>query len=215
MKDKKSTRIDELLQIRQNGILDYSRATKELIDIGVKIGRESDGAITIPSSFQPFLESYEISNLEFEWEAEYIDGSKIKQFAGEVQHNFSDIDQSRLKTISFISNFVWGTDMAEKRIIVKLNWQTGLFEVLNGQMTLEARNFAFMNPLIGEKQLILFCRKGQSATVGEVSDSIKEFMPETSEVFYYNRFVLGYKIPGGEKKALIIYPNGEIDIFYD
>lgn len=213
MTDQNRKKIDELLQIRQNGIFNYSKATRELINLGVKIGRKSDGALTIPSNFQPFLDRYNVSNLEFEWLAEYKDGTKLAQYEGEKSNHFGHIDQTKLKSLAFISNFNWQTDNQEKRVIVKLNWETGLFEFMNGFASQDVVEYACTNPLAGDRQLIMFIRKQYGFTAGDIKDDYKEFIPNFDEFFYYNRFVLGYKIPGGEKKVLIIEPTGNINIF--
>jgi len=214
MKKQLHNQIDQLLQIRKDGMYAYSKATTKLIELGVKIGRKSDGALTIPASFQPHLEQYENSNMEFEWEAEYTDGKKVKQFEAGVQHHLGDIDQSKLTSLAWISNFTWATDNNEKRVIVKLNWENGIFEIMNGFPNQETREFASMNPLAGEKKLILFTNKQFSETIGDVPDRYKEFFPLMEEFFYYNLFIIGYQIKGTDKKKmLMIQPNGNITIF--
>ncbi len=212
--DSENKKIDALLQRRQNGMFDYSNSTKELIEMGVKIGRKSTGEITLPDSFQPYLEKFERSMLEFEWKVDYQDGSVLKQFDGpNIEHNFSHIDQSKLKSISYISNFIWPTDNEEKRIIITLNWETGLFEFMNGFASQDVKAKCCLKPLIGKKKLILFTRKRISSAVGESKSELKEFVNMMDEFSFYNRFILGYQIPGGEKMAVIIEPNGDIKLF--
>jgi hypothetical protein len=211
--DKINEKIDSLLKIRQDAMFNYARSTSELIDLGVKIkNKETDDTI-VPVSFEQYLDKYNISNLEFEWEAKYKDGSVLRQFEGEEQRNFSHIDQERLASISFISNFNWPSEEGrDPRIIVRLNWETGLFEFQNGFISQDVRSVACMNPLEGEKKLILFSRKRFSSSNGEINNQYKEFFPFEDEVFYYNRFILGYETKTGTK-ALIINPNGNIEIF--
>ncbi len=205
--------IDTLLQKRQQGMLDYSNSTHELVELGVKIGNKIDGDLTIPSSFQPYLDKYNVSNLEFEWEAEYNDGSKIKQFEGDEEHNFSHIDQAKLKNIAFVSNFNWPTDNIEKRIIVRLNWITGMFELMNGFASQEVKNRICLEEIEGEKKLILFTRKRMSSAQGYIGEKNANLIPMMEEVFYYNNFILGYEVSGVGKKVVIIRPNGIIELF--
>jgi hypothetical protein len=211
--DLQNRKIDELLRKRQEGMFNFSESTKELIAMGVKIGKRDNGEITVPSSYLPYLDKFNESNLEFEWLARYNDGSILSQFEGEIQRNFKDIDQAKLKSIEFISNFSWSTDMVEKRIIVRLNWETGMFEFTNGFASQEVRAKCCVAPLIGDKKLILFARKRLSSAVGDASGELKEFINMMDEFFFYNRFVLGYQVPTGEKMAVIIEPNGDIKLF--
>jgi len=212
--DEQNKKIDALLQLRQNGMFNYSKATKELIRMGVKFGHKSTGQITLPDSFKKYLRKFEHSTLEFEWTADYNDGSILRQFDDQnKEHDFADIDQSKLKSIAFISNFIWPTDNQEKRIIVRLNWKTGLFEFMNGFASQDVKAKCCMNPLEGEKKLILFARKRQSSAVGESKSELKEFVNMMDEFSFYNRFVLGYQVPSGEKITIIIEPNGDIKLF--
>ena len=72
--DNVNKQIDQLLQIRQDGILNYARATKKLLEMGVQIGNSKSGKVRIPSSFSEYVDNFNLSNLEFEWEVEYTDG---------------------------------------------------------------------------------------------------------------------------------------------
>lgn len=214
-KEQKNNKIDELLKKRQEGMFNFTRATNELVAMGVKIGKRSSGEILVPNSYQPLIEKFNHSNLEFEWQVNYSDGSVLRQFENEIQHNFQDIDQSRIKNIEYISNFIWQTDMAEKRIIVRLNWETGKFEFLNGFASQEVRAKCCIEPLNGEKKLILFARKRLSSSAGEAKNEYSEFASMLDEFFFYNRFILGYEVKTGEKMAVIIEPNGDIKLFED
>ena len=191
------------------GYYDFVRSTDELVNLGVKIGH--GGNLELPKSFQKYLDTYEISNLEFEWLVEYNDGTTLKQFQGGQEHNFKHIDLAKLKSVAFVSNFDWPTDMKETRIIVRLNWQTGLFEFTNGFAPQEVRTVCCMNPLPGEKKLIMFARKNHSGVAGQVAQN-SELASFIGQYFVYNRFVLGYEA-NGEKKVVMIYPNGEIKLF--
>ena len=205
-------KLDELLNTRNKAMVDYARSTNELINLGIKIKNRGNDDITLPISFKKYLDKYSISNLEFEWEVEYNDGTILKQFEGEEKRNFSHINKEKLKRISFISNFDWPSDSKETRVIASLNWETGLFEFNNGFASQEVRAEACMNPLQGKKKLILFTRKRFSASNGEINEEYKEFFPFEDETFYYNRFVLGYETEFG-KKIIVVNPNGIIDIF--
>jgi len=209
--DQARKTIDELLQKRIQGYFDFVRSTDELIKLGVKIGSGAD--IELPKSYQKYLNNYEVSNLEFEWFVEYIDGTSLKQFQGGQEYNFKHIDLSKLKSIAFISNFDWPTDMKETRVIVRLNWETGLFEFTNGFAPQDVRTVCCMDPLPGNKKLIMFTRKNSSSIAGQApADSVISSM--LGQYFIYNRFILGYEVDG-KKKAVIIYPNGEMKIFAD
>lgn len=213
MRDEQNKKIDILLQMRQDGMYNYSRATKELLAMGVKTGKQSTGAITIPNSYQPYLKKFNLSNLEFEWEINYTDGSVLRQFENEKQHDFSDIDRTKLKNITYISNFTWPTDNQEKRIIVRLNWETGKFEFMNGFAPQDVKAKCCIKPLEGEKKLILLSKKRISGATGQAKGELQEFVNMIDEFFFYNRFILGYQVPSGEKMAVIIEPNGNIKLF--
>jgi len=212
MQDNKNKIIDELLQKRQDSMVNFSDATKKLIDMGVKIATP-DGEISVPSFFEPFLDKYNRSNLEFEWEVAYKDGSRLRQFDGEEQHDFSNIKQDQIKTVSFISNFGWQTDNEERRVIVTLEMESGLFSIKNGYCPQEVLAEISVNQVIGEKKLMLFSRKRQSSSVGNVAEEVRQYFPAIGETFYYNRFVLGFETPDGYLRAVTIEPNGNIDIF--
>lgn len=208
-------KIDALLKIRQEGMYNYSKCTRELIDMGVKIGHKTTGDMTIPGVFEPYLEKYNKSNMEFEWEVEYTDGTFLKQYDTDIQNNFKDINLSKLKSIAFISNFNWPTDNRERKVIVRLNWETGLFELMNGFAPADVREelCGRSRSINGERKLILFTRKRFSSTYGEVNEKYPEFFPMKDEFLYYNRFVLGYEVAGVGKKIAMIDPTGIISLF--
>lgn len=205
-------KIDQLLQLRQDGIINFARATFELIEMGVKVENQGTGNIRLPSSFTNFLQKYERSMLEFEWEAEYFDGTKIQQF-GEEEHHFGHIDQNKLKSFSLISNFEWPTPNEEKRVIVTLDFQKGEFIFQNGFISQDDRGKLFNKQLPGPKQLIFFARKRMSSSQGSIHPAYQEFVPSLEENFYYNRFIVGFKSESGEKVMLMVYPTGTITFF--
>lgn len=203
-------KIDGLLQKRQQGFFDYVESTKALLEMGVKFGNHKTNEISVPPNFNKYLAHFSRSNAEFEWLVEYKDGTKLAQFEGDNQHNFKHIDKSQIKTISYISNFDWSSDMADKRVTVRLNWETGLFEFLNGFASQEVRAECCMNPIPGEKKLILIQRKSIGSSAGLIAD--EQAADLLNEYYRYNRFIIGYEV-AGKKKAVIIDPTGVIDIF--
>jgi len=215
--DTQNNKIDALLQMRQDGMYNYTQSSDELMRLGVKIGNKSTGQVTLPNSFTPHLDKFERSMLEFEWEVTYKDGTILKQFDdGDNRDNhksFKDIDHSKIKSVAYISNFNYQTDNVEKRIIVRLDWETGLFNFLNGFAPQDLRAKCCMKPLEGEKKLILFARKRFSSASGQSQSEFKELIKITDEFSFYNRFILGYQVPSGEKMTVIIEPNGDMKIF--
>lgn len=215
--DIQNNKIDALLQARQEGMYNYTQSSDELMRLGVKVGNKSTGQVTLPNSFTPHLDKFERSMLEFEWEVTYKDGTVLKQFDdGDNRDNhksFKDIDHSKIKSVAYISNFDYQTDNVEKRIIVRLDWETGLFEFLNGFAPQDLRAKCCMKPLDGEKKLILFARKRFSSASGQAQSEFKELIKIADEFSFYNRFVLGYQVPSGEKMTVIIEPNGNMKIF--
>ena len=212
MQDNKNKIIDELLQKRQDGMVNFAESTKKLIDLGVKIANP-EGEISVPSFFEQFLDKYNNSNLEFEWEVIYKDGSRLRQYDGEDQHNFGNIKLDEVKSVSYISNFAWQTDNQDQRVIVTLNMETGLFTINNGFCPQEVLAEIAVNEIKEDKKLILFTRKRQSSSMGDVSDEVRQYFPSVGESFFYNRFILGFETPSGYMRAVIIDPNGNISLF--
>lgn len=204
-------KIDRLMNTRQAATYDYARSTAELVEMGVKIGDKETGEVSLPKNFEPYLDKYNISNLEFEWEVVYKDGGKIlRQFEDGQERTIKDIDQSKISKIAFISNFNCPTENTQKQVIAILNWETGIFEFLNGFVSQDTRAIACLDPIPGEKKLILKTKKRFSASNGEIEGRYKDFFPFQSEFFYYNRFILGYEVSGVGKKMIIINPDGTI-----
>ncbi len=206
-------KIDRLLNIRQAATYDYARSTAELVEMGVKIGDKETGEVSLPKNFEPYLSNYNVSNSEFEWEVVYKNGKIIRQFEDGKERTISDIDQKNILKIAFISNFNWPTENSEKRVIAALDWETGLFQFHNGFVPQETRAIACLDPIPGEKKLILKTKHRFSASNGEIEDKYKDFFPFQSEFFYYNRFILGYEVSGVGKKMIIINPDGIISNF--
>lgn len=210
--ETKNQKIDRLLQTRQDGLFAFSCASKELEEMGLLIGNSETGEIIVPESFNPYLAKFNRSNSEFEWRAEYKDGTFLDQFGDDGDHHFGDIDQSKLKSLSWISNFKFPTDNIEKRIIVKLIIETGKFEIINGYASQEVKQF-IQEPLEGYAGPILFAKKRNTTVTGQVDEKYAEMLMIKNEFYCFNQFVLGYKSTNGKNKMLIIDPIGNINIF--
>lgn len=217
--DSKNNKIDQLLKARFDGLKAFSESTDKLIEMGVKIIKADTGDILLPAQYSKYKHDYEYSLLEFEWQVEYKNGEKLNQFEfldkdkkDGGQHHLGHIDQDQIKTISFISNFTWPTDNEEKRIIVKLDWETGLFEFMNGFISQDDKSKLCLNPVEGKKKLILFKRARNTSAPTILQSKYVELPTNGNELFYYNRFVLGYEC-GKEKRMVMIYPDGSIKLF--
>ena len=211
---ERNNRIDQLLQSRQDGLFHFAKATKELVDMGVKIGDQTNGEIQLPRSFAGFVDQFSRSNSEFEWLAEYKDGGSLPQFGpgADQENHFGNIDQSKLESISYISNFAWPTDNIERRVMVTLDWETGLFSFLNGFVPQEVKGAVCLEPIKGPKKLILLAKRRMSSSVGEVGEDLKPYHPGHNNFFYYNQFVLGFEA-AGVKRAVLIQPTGVLELF--
>ena len=215
--DNKNAKLDELLQRRQDAINEYARATEEMIGMGVLI-KERYGIVKLPANY--IWKKYDRSGLEFEWEVEYKDGEILRQFQIEgeegkeglpaqagrdrkegkyIEHNFSDIDEARIKRVSCISNFHFPTDNIEKRVIVSLDFESGIFSFLNGHVSQEVKAAVSVKEVFGPKKLVLFARKRVSVSLD-------------GEEYYYNRFVIGFEAELFSRK-IIIMPNGAAELF--
>lgn len=198
--------IDNLIRIRENARYNFAKSKSELIDLGAKT--YSNGVLTALPNLD--VAKYEKCKYqEFCWEAEYTDGTVIKQFQGDKEHHFGDIDPLLLSTISWVSNFASDTSNLEKRVIVTLDWKTGKFIFMNGLALGEVRNVSdagFPN-IEGEKKLILKMVKRESSGVSSGTDTI-------SEMTRYYRYLLGWEF-GEEKIILCIEPNGYTHLWHN
>jgi len=208
--DEIHSQIDAIIRLRHEAVYNFSMSTQKMLALGVKIGYASTGEINVPESFAPYLDKYDISELEFEWEVRYQDGSILRQYEGQEQHNFEDIDQSRIKSVAFVSNFDYPIDNPERRVIARLNWETGVFEFTNGFIPQEDKGGLVGSPVPGVKKLILKTSRRHTASAGRVSDALPEMQVVADEVYYFNRFILGYEVSGGGDKIIIIDPLGNI-----
>lgn len=191
--------IDNTIKVREAGRYNFERAKMRLLELGAK--NVVDGQLISAPGLD--VEAYEASQqLEFTWEAEHLGGALIRQFQGKKQHHFGDIDQSKLLTIRWISNFSVDTSNADKRAIVSLDFKTGKFTFHNGFVPQFVRNvadegFVGQNP----KLILKFIRRSS------VGVSFKE--GQVVEETRYNRFLLGWETDA-KKVVLCIEPNGYI-----
>lgn len=198
--------IDHLIRVRENARYNFAKSRLELIDLGAKT--YSNGELMALPNLD--LKKYEACKFqEFCWEAKYNDGTEIKQFQGSLEHHFGDLDQQRLSTISWISNFTSDTSNVEKRVIVTLDFKTGKFIFMNGLALGEVRNVSdagFPVGIEGEKKLILKMVKRESSGVSSGADAV-------SEITRYYRYLLGWEF-GAEKIILCVEPNGYTHLWH-
>lgn len=190
--------VDTLLQIKMRSRMDLTRSNIDLLELGAKTFTQ-DGVSCLPNLD---LEKYLACNYqEFVWEAEYQDGTILKQFQGDRQHHFGHIDQDKLKFLRWVSLFTVDTSNADKRVIVTLDWETGKFSFYNGLVGQETRTIGDKG-FSGEKpKLVLKMVKRESSTVGIDSSS-------GGEVVRFNRYLLGY-----EGAMICVEPNGNIHLW--
>lgn len=201
--------VDSLIRIKDRAKIDLVKSKIALLELGVKT--EKDGVL----SHLPGLNISKYSenqNQEFGWEAEYKDGSVVRQFEGKRQNHYGNIDQSKLKIFRWISNFDWATDSADKRVVVSLNFETGVFEFLNGSCPQEVRAETYQGfPGMVNPRLVMKIIKRTS-----VSQSYPE--GKVDEVMYYNRYLIGYEStpesPTKSKKILCVEPNGSVHFWH-
>jgi len=193
-----------------------AKTTKQLLEMGVKLGHQETGEITCPASFAPYLEQFEKNgNLEFVWEARYQDGGTLLQFEGSVEHLWTDIDQTRLKEIRLVSLFDYPTTNQERRQIITLHWDTGIITFYNGLIPQDIWAYC-SQPRPADKpiKLILTKRLRRSTNVSlDPKSELFRYYTATDEFYLYNRWIFGWQVIGSsEKRVLIINPNGEVEI---
>lgn len=204
--------IDELIKTREEAKINLARSTRELFIRGVKIGRNSTGEISLPSSYDKYLDKYEHSNSEFEWEVEYLDGTILKQY-DKKESCYKDINQSKLKSVSWISNFTDYSDNLEKRVIVTLDFERGKFTFINGFCPQNIKWDLEKEFLVKDKTLHLLARKRNSFSVGmlNIEEELRGWVDFNDEYYLYNRYYLGIRSPEGDK-VLCISPMGDISM---
>ncbi len=175
--------------------------------MGLKFGQVEDDQIPtfeVGANYLPqFLQHLE----EFEWEVLYKDGSTLRQYDIAGVNHYGNIKQEEVKRVRLISNFEAQNDNADRRVIVTLDWETGKFDILNGQVSPEERNFLASTGEAGTKKLILFKR----VRFGQTMDISNEKPMPTGEVYFYKRYYIGYETET-KKVLLCAYPNGQIGI---
>lgn len=199
-------KVDELIKERNKGYSLIMKSTKELIDMGVKLGQmteEGETSFNIPDNYLP---NFAFNLEEYEWEAEYEDGSKIRQYDIDKEHHFGDIDQSKLKRITYYSNFEYPTDNLEKRVIVSLDWKTGVFTFMNGLVDMKERGE--LSKERKPRKLILYKRVQQ----GQTSELSSGGSKPTGDIYFYKRYYLGYETEDNQKIIICLYPNMQIKI---
>lgn len=195
--------IDNHIKVRDRAKLDLSQSRTGLINMGAQLVIGDQLFCTPSMDMRKF---FACNNQEFSWEAEYEDGTLLKQFSGKEQLHYGNIDQSKLKEIRWVSNFDYETANTEKRVIISLNFKTGVFTFTNGFAPQEIRGISFQEFKAGfVPKLVLKMIKRTSTSVGFIDGNVEEVM-------YYNRFLLGWESAQGsayvEKKVLCIEPNG-------
>lgn len=198
--------VDSLIRIRDTAKIDLAKSRMSLLQMGVKSVK--DGMITHLPGLN--IDKYSrCENQEFYWEAEYFDGTVIKQFDGKKHHHYGNIEQKSLKLFRWISNFDDATDNKEKRVIVELDFETGKFNFMNGfvpqEIRAEVMNGCQHNP--SEKKLIMRMIKRTSTSQSYPGGGV-------DEVSYYNRYIIGWE-DESEKKILCVEPNGFVHLWME
>ncbi len=197
--------VDEAIRLRETSRYNLTQAKMTLLKMGVKT--VSEGHLQALPNLD--VEKYEKCCFqEFSWEAEYEDGSVLKQFEGAKQHHYGNIEQDKLKLIRWVSHFVTDTSNEEKRVLVTLDWKTGLWSFFNGFVPQEVKA-AVAEGFAGEikPKLILKMVKRESASVGFPGNAV-------NELTRYYRYILGWE--GGDKKIILcVEPNGYTHLWHE
>jgi len=205
--DEVGKKVNELVSLRAESLNKIINAEKELSKLGVKFGQVGeDGSPTfeVGSNYLPqFLHHLD----EYEWEVTYKDGSILRQHDINGDNHYGNIKHEAIKRVRLLSNFEVSTDNQERRVIITLDWETGKFDILNGQIDIDDRNTLTVTEESGPKKLILFKR----VRFGQTMDISSEKPTSTGEVYFYKRNYIGYETEN--KKILIcLYPDGRVGI---
>lgn len=199
--------VNELINGRSDNLNKIINAEKELAKLGVKFGQVGDDGVPtfeVSSNYLPqFLHHLE----EYEWEVLYQDGSILRQHDINGDNHYGNIKQEAIKRVRLISNFEISTDNQERRVIITLDWETGKFDILNGQMDIDDRNTVAITEESGQKKLILFKR----VRFGQTMNIAGEKPIPTGEVYFYKRNYIGYET-NNKKILLCLYPDGRVGI---
>lgn len=191
--------IDRLISVLQGAQRDIVLAQSALLTAGVKSVKDGQMNYMPGLNVERF---FACGNQEFYWEAEYLDGTVIRQYEGKVQKNFAHIDQSKLKLVRWVSNFDGETDSAERRVIVSLDFIAGTFEFTNGFVPQEVRGELLKVAGVGPDapKLILKMVKRMSTSLTFPSGGV-------DTLFHYRRYLIGFE-GAGRKVVLCVEPNG-------
>lgn len=213
MEDKKTSQqygkeIESLIRIREQAKLDLVKSRMKLIELGAKTVH--NGSV----SYLPGLDLDKFNhcnNQEFTWEAQYVDGTVVKQFEGSKQYHYGHIDQTKLKFFRWVSNFDYPTSNEERRVIVELNFETGHFGFTNGFVSQETRGAVINGYTHGFVPKLILKAIKRTSTSHSFPDG------NVDEITYYNRYLIGYEahqdsLENG-KVVLCIEPNGEVHLW--
>ena len=198
--------VDTFLQARDQARVVLQESMSNLLETGAKVFM---GGTVIGLKGMTADLYHACNNQEFSWEAEYKDGTIVKQFDNGVQHHFGDIDQGKLKMFRWMSLFNVETSNADKRVIVTLDFETGLWSFYNAFLTQEMRAVLLPPINAGDKpKLIMKMVKRQSVTVAMTT------MNPNGEVVLFTRYIIGWEV-GATKVLLCIEPNGLVHLWHD
>jgi hypothetical protein len=198
--------VDAFIRVRDTAKMDLVKSRMFLLNAGVKTVKEGQLNYLPGLDVNKFIEC---ANQEFYWEAEMKDGRIIKQFEGKRQNHYNNIDQAQLKIFRWVSNFLYETSNLEKRVIVSLNFETGIFDFINGFVPQEIRA-AVINGFIKldfktNPKLIMKLIRRTSTSLSYPDGAV-------DEVCYYTRYLIGWEF-NGEKQILCIEPNGFVHLW--
>lgn len=129
--------VNELISGRAESLNKIINAEKELSRLGVKFGQVGDDGVPMFEVGSNYLPQFSHHLEEYEWEVIYKDGSILRQHDINGDNHYGNIKQEAIKRVRLVSNFEMSTDNQERRVIATLDWETGKFDLLNGQMDIE------------------------------------------------------------------------------
>lgn len=195
--------VDEFISMRVKALADLKKSSNGLKDLGAH--SDIRGVETVMDGMD--IEAFNrCDKSEFAWEAVYTDGTQLRQYDDfSMKHSFADIDQEKLELIRWVSNFDVDTSNTCKRIIVTLDWRTGLFSFFNGLVHPAVKEI-YLNPMTSMDGAKLILKKRVRMSFTGNTEHNKD-----DETINYNRYLLGLEL--GELKRLIcIEPNGFVHL---
>lgn len=199
--------IDAMVKLKHEAKLNLIKASGRLLEMGAKI--LVDGVVNSMPGLD--VEKYQAQNFqEFAWVAEF-EKTMMHQFSPDGDNHFGNIDQSKLLKFSWVSCFEVDTSNLDRRVIVELDFKTGKFTFLNGQVPQAIRADADEGyPPIQlssvQPKLIMKMVKRNSETVDRKSGKV-------SEIAKYNRYLIGWEV-GAAKRLFCIEPNGLVHYWH-